>query len=88
MRAFAMKRGYARCDDGAPENGWEKVALYVLPSDKPKHMARQLENGGWTSKLGQGHDIVHHALDGLNSVKYGTARYFMRRRRDGGHDRT
>src|SRR5262249_46956900 len=40
--------GYARCDDGIFEIGFEKVALYAMDG-KPKHAARQTSTGQWTS---------------------------------------
>ncbi len=85
-RAFAMKRGYESCEDGELEPDWEKVAIYVGEDGKPKHMARQLADGTWTSKLGQGRDITHHTLAALAGPRYGVPAHFMRRRRDGGHN--
>jgi hypothetical protein len=84
-RAFAMKRGYEGCDGAELELGWEKIVLYVLDG-KPTHMARQLADGSWTSKLGPGRDIMHHTLAALEGPMYGAARHFMKRRRDGGHN--
>jgi hypothetical protein len=43
--------GYTRCHDGSLEGGFEKTALCAL-SGQPKHAARQLPDGRWTSKLG------------------------------------
>jgi len=34
-------------------------------------MARQMESGLWTSKLGQLEDIVHHTLEGVECDAYG-----------------
>src|SRR5688572_14014267 len=45
--------GYVPCADGILEDGFEKVALFALPSGEPTHMARQLASGTWTSKLGR-----------------------------------
>jgi hypothetical protein len=53
--------GYVPCDNGDWEVDTEKVALYAI-GDRPKHAARQLPNGKWTSKLGAGHDIEHDSL--------------------------
>lgn len=44
----------------------------------PTHAARQLENGKWTSKLGQLEDIEHE-LDGLVGDKYGIVVTILRR---------
>jgi hypothetical protein len=51
--------GYVRCDDGELESGNEKVALYAGDLGDWTHAARQLPDGWWTSKLGQGVDILH-----------------------------
>ena len=50
--------GFERCADGSPEEGAEKIALFG-DGDKFLHVARQLPNGRWTSKLGQDRDIEH-----------------------------
>jgi hypothetical protein len=69
--------GYDPCDDGRLESGFEKVAFYARDG-KPKHAARQLPDGRWTSKLGQGVDISH-TLRGLESRLYGEVAWFMKR---------
>ncbi len=58
--------------------GYEKLAIYAM-ADQPKHAARQLPGGMWTSKLGQGIDI-EHMLEGLESELYGKVVKIMRRR--------
>lgn len=77
FRAFEIL-GYKECSDGKPEFGFEKVAIYVDSNDVPTHMARELGDGIWQSKLGNLQDIQHHNLDGLEG-SYGTAQYFMRK---------
>jgi hypothetical protein len=64
---------------------FEKVALYADGQD-PKHMARQLPDGTWTSKCGGAEDITHFTLDALESYgplpmkgHYGSAVLFMKR---------
>jgi len=76
VAAFAAV-GYVECDGDQPEDGCEKIALYAL-NNKPTHAARQLNNGLWTSKLGQVED-VEHTLDGLVGNKYGTVIKFLKR---------
>ncbi len=58
--------GYRECDDAGVEPEHEKVAIYAV-GDQPKHAARQLPGGLWTSKLGQGVDI-EHTLEGLEGA--------------------
>lgn len=76
--AAFQTRGYEPCADSIWENGFEKVALY-FNSAGPQHMARQLADGKWTSKLGEGWDIEHPTLEGVESNSYGVAVVFMKR---------
>jgi hypothetical protein len=74
--AFATL-GYVNCNDDRWEAGYEKVALFALLA-VPKHAARQLPNGRWTSKLGPMEDI-EHALHDLTGMVYGSVVLVMRR---------
>ena len=75
-QAFASL-GYVLCNDDRFEEGYEKVALFAL-QDVPKHAARQLPNGRWTSKLGESEDI-EHALHDLTGMVYGSVVLVMKR---------
>lgn len=82
VRAFRLL-GYCKCSNSRLESGYEKVALYAK-NDIPKHMARQLRDGTWTSKLGDWEDIMHLTLDALDYCPYPWAEYgspvlFMKR---------
>jgi transposase len=83
IRAFRFL-GYQKCNHSRPEFACEKVALYAI-GGVPKHMARQLADGTWTSKLGDWEDITHYTLDALESYgpwplgEYGTPAIFMKR---------
>jgi hypothetical protein len=76
--------GYRICDNSRLEFGFEKVALYTI-NKVPKHMARQLRDGTWTSKCGGDEDITHYTLDALESygpypnAEYGFPELYMRR---------
>ena len=78
--------GYVTCGDSRLERRYEKVALYAV-GDSPKHMARQLPDGNWTSKLGIfGEDITHYTLDAIEEygpepiyAEYGAPVAFMKR---------
>lgn len=61
--------GYERCDSRALEPGFEKVAIYGT-ADFPLHVARQLQTGYWTSKLGPREDVEHELL-ALEGEEYG-----------------
>lgn len=76
VAAFATV-GYFECDNDQLEDGFDKIALYAL-NNRPTHAARQLNNGLWTSKLGQIEDI-EHTLDGLVGNKYGVITKFLKR---------
>jgi hypothetical protein len=78
VRAF-RQLGYRECGDGALEQGFEKIALYVNDSGDAQHAARQLPDGTWTSKLGKGHDIQHGTAESLCGDQYGQIAVFMRR---------
>jgi hypothetical protein len=69
--------GYEPCENDHQEEGFDKIALYAQEG-KPKHAARQLANGRWTSKLGQNVDIEHDLLD-LEGPKYGQVLMFFHR---------
>jgi hypothetical protein len=73
--------GYRECGNSRLEFGYEKIALYAI-GEKPKHMARQLRDGTWTSKCGGAEDITHFTLDAVECYGpygYGTPVLYMRR---------
>lgn len=74
--AFATL-GYEACDNEHLEVGQEKVALFAL-EDVPKHAARQLPNGRWTSKIGRREDI-EHGLNDLAGAEYGSVVLVVKR---------
>lgn len=78
IRAFESE-GFEKCNDGEFENGFEKVAIYVNHVGVPKHAARSLPNGVWTSKMGDDEDIEHATLEVLEGHGFGKARVFLRR---------
>jgi len=71
--------GFEVCDNDMPEEGMEKIVLYTLRGE-PKHAARRLRNGNWTSKLGGYEDIQHTTLDCLSGPLYGIPNVYLRRR--------
>lgn len=73
--------GYEPCQDEELESGVQKIAIYANAQNVPRHVARQLPNGEWTSKIGQYEDIQHQALDVLTGVApaYGTVVQVMQR---------
>lgn len=78
--------GFEQCATEIYEAGYEKIALYVRGGE-PQHAARQLIDGRWTSKLGEGIDIIHDALADFPTAPpygpctaYGGAQIFAKRK--------
>jgi len=88
MQAYATE-GYIACDGVELETGFEKIAIYVSASGEPTHAARQLDNGHWTSKLGDWEDIQHESLAALEDdaqargLGYGRVAQIMKRPKRG-----
>jgi len=76
--AFRVSRNYEPCRNGQLETGFQKVAVYSA-GNRVKHMARQIDNGLWTSKLGHGWDISHHTTESLICPQYGDSISYLRR---------
>jgi len=74
--------GYVICSNGDLEVGFEKIAIYAS-SAEPKHAARQLSDGTWTSKLGFHEtfsiDIKHDSPELVAGKDYGAVVQFMKR---------
>lgn len=79
FEALFVQLGYAPCETGELEEGFEKVAIYSKEGEVT-HAARQLVSGRWTSKLGRNIDI-EHTLRGLEGPTYGEVVRFLKRRR-------
>ena len=69
--------GYVPCESKDLEPGFAKVALFTDVEGKPKHAARQLDTGRWTSKLGEREDIEHELHD-LEGTVYGSVVLVMK----------
>lgn len=76
--------GYEQCDSYSLENGFQKIAIFGKTWDEPSHVARQLSNGTWASKLGPQADIEHDLGVDLNCdiflKSYGPVRVIMKKR--------
>ncbi len=75
--------GYIPCQSPQFEHGFQKVAIYSRDDDQfdggePTHVARQLPNGRWTSKMGELEDIEHE-LDGLRGFYYGDVTQILKK---------
>lgn len=72
--------GFCVCDSSELKLDTEKVAFYVKDGE-PQHVARQLDDGRWISKLGRREDIEHNTLHALEGDEYGTVEVVMKRQR-------
>ncbi len=89
IQAGLRTAGFESCEDGELEDGVEKIALFEHEGEFT-HVARQLENGRWSSKLGKDCDIEHELMMVENvagpwaAYRYGTVVAFMSRPRGSG----
>lgn len=70
IQAFSLL-GYGFSESIELESNFVKVAIYQDAAGQVKHMARQLPDGIWTSKLGRAWDIRHPTPECLNGNHYG-----------------
>lgn len=63
------------------EAEYERVAIFATNDGVPTHMARQLDDGSWTSKLGALEDITHVQVSGVAGSDYGDVVIVLRRAR-------
>lgn len=85
IRAFE-RVGFARCGDAAPEEGYDKIALYKDEQhDCWTHAARVLSAEVYHSKMGQSFDIRHRGGDIFRGSTYGMLYAFMKRPKKDGH---
>lgn len=81
MVRFYQNEGFALCGtDTLPEDGFEKVVLYSS-GGLFKHAALQLEDGTWTSKLGEHEDISHTTAEFLLGGEYECIVHVLKRPR-------
>ena len=80
LLALYLYLGFEVCDSDLPEEGFQKVAIYAKGS-LWTHAARQLDNGSWTSKLGDFEDILHESPRSLEGEDYGAVRWIMKKPR-------
>lgn len=68
--------GFTITEDVSYTNGIIKICLYA-ENNEFRHVARQLPNGRWTSKMGDWEDIEHETPDVLIGNFYGSKLIFM-----------
>lgn len=86
IQELFSRHDYVGCAGPALESGYEKIAMYFDARDlEITHVARQLPNGHWTSKLGPDEDIEHNDLQALEGdmrlfpLCYGAVIRYMRK---------
>lgn len=72
---------FFECPNGDQEVGFQKIAIYGS-GFMYTHVARQLPDGKWTSKLGQLEDITHSTPEALAGSDCGDVVQFMKRPMD------
>ncbi len=82
IAAIFASIGFVACGDGAPQAGWDIIAIFSRDGANYTHVARQLPDGRWTSKLGNLEDIAHDDCAGLSGEEYGQVVQWMRRKRE------
>lgn len=78
MQTMFEGLGYRVCDSEDFEPGFEKDAIFATAGHVPTHVARQLPDDRWTSKLGQ-LECIEHALRDVEGPEYGTVALVMKR---------
>jgi len=84
LEAFAQAfqlLGFEVCSNLEFEAGWEKVVIFAGMDHVPTHVARQLPDGTWTSKLGNLEDIKHPHIHQVGGDAYGEPTLILRRRK-------
>lgn len=81
IRKIFATHGYIEESDSQVEPGWDKVAFYVDDDDMPQHFAKQLDDGRWSSKLGDLIDVEHDNLECLVGPLYGHIGPILKRKK-------
>lgn len=82
--AFFAYQGFEPCSGPEVDPGHEKIAIYFMEDEdhpgrqRGMHVARQIYDDWWASKLG-GEEDIEHQLAALDGRMYGREHRFMRR---------
>jgi hypothetical protein len=79
---FYQQCGFEPCGDPSFEEGYEKIVIFQI-GGRVAHAALQLENGHWTSKIGDLIDIEHIDLQVVSGGVNGAPTQAVRRRATG-----
>ena len=74
--------GFVLCNNDQLEKGFYKIAVFEN-DNVPRHVARQLADGAWTSKLGSATDVQHNLKEDIKNdpalSSYGGISVFMKK---------
>ena len=70
--------GFEVCERSGPEEGYEKLALF-REGDEWRHAAKLLDDGKWSSKLGDLEDVSHERPEDVEGDYNGVIGCYMRR---------
>jgi hypothetical protein len=73
-------RGYERCAGGEHIVGKDKIVIYADSHGIFEHVAKQLPNGKWTSKIDIREDITHDTPHALSDGGYGKPVVYMEKK--------
>jgi hypothetical protein len=79
MQHFFQHFGFDPIDKPNFNNGIEKIALFSENGINCTHVAKQLPNNIWTSKLGVSHDVTH-TLSAMEKGIYGDVAMILQKR--------
>jgi hypothetical protein len=78
---YFKELSYEISDDKILQDGIVKIAIYYdKATNEFKHVARQLSDGRWASKLGDWEDIIHLSPEVLLGKTYGNSLLLMQRK--------
>ncbi len=77
-RTFEELYGWKSCANGNFERRYEKVVIFEN-NGVPTHLAKQIRDGRWVSKIGRWDDIKH-TLEAVGGGDYGQPAVFLRKR--------
>ncbi|MBI4648181.1 MAG: hypothetical protein HY738_16760 [Bacteroidia bacterium] len=70
---------YKKTNTASYESGYDKIALFSKDKIECTHLAKQLKEEIWTSKLGSSYDVLH-TLKGIENGIYGDVKIIMKRK--------
>src|ERR1035437_2064766 len=79
---YFTELGFIKTENSQFVKDVQKIAIYANENKDFVHVARQLNNGKWTSKLGEWEDIEHTTLEVLAGDSYGNPYIIMEKKNE------